>query len=317
MIVPPTVTPRSGLRWFGEPMTKVPGDLEAACDRMPTFTRVPFGANATRDVIVRDPSDLFTEALPVGVVSKRYVLLQHRDVLRAALDAFAACGIPVAATTSDVLISASGSRMAARVRLPGAQAFDPGDGEEIDLTFECFNSVDGTVPLFALLGWFRLVCSNGLVLGTAAARIWKKHTPALDTREFVMLLQDGVVAAGLDRAGLRAWQSVPVGDRVLVPWIDGPVAAAWGALAAGRVYCIARTGYDATPLCRFEKVRPHEREFGDPAVRVPGAPERSRTIFDVVQALSWVASSRNDFQQRIDWRAQIPALARGLAGASA
>jgi hypothetical protein len=296
-------------------MEKVPGDLESACERMPTFTRMPFGPNQTKDVIVRDQSDLFTNALPITVVSKSYVLVQHREVLGAALRAFAACGIRPGALRPDVFVSESGARMAARVALPGVQAFDPGDGHEIDLTFECFNSVDRTVPLFALVGWFRLVCTNGLMVGTAAARFRQRHTPPLDIREFADVLQSGIAAATEDRLALSAWRSRSISRRALAPWVDGPVAETWGALAASRVHHIARTGFDGVPQDRFERVRPHERAIDEPLVRVPGAPERSQTLFDVAQVLSWVASSRDNFQQRLTWRAQIPVLVQRLAAA--
>lgn len=137
MIFPPAVSPRSRLRWHGENMVLVPGDLRRACERIPTFTRYQFGANQQLDAVVRDPDD-----------------------------------------------------------------------------------------------------------------------------------------------------------------------------------AIPRSGYDGAPQDRFERVLPHERDLGDPTLRVPGAPERSETLFDVVQVLSWIASSRNNLKERISWRAQIPALVPELGAAA-
>jgi hypothetical protein len=129
------------------------------------------------------------------------------------------------------------------------------------------------------------------------------------------VLREGLDTASADRKALTGWRSKPVSSRALVAWADGPLAATWGALAASRVYHITRTGLDGVPEDRFQRVRPHDRAFGEPVVRVPGAPERSQTLFDVVQVLSWIASNRATMQQRLSWREQIPGLVQHLAAA--
>lgn len=54
--------------------------------------------------------------------------------------------------------------------LPPTYALEPPDGHALALTLECFNSVDGSVPIYALVGWFRFVCAISGRRSTADAR---------------------------------------------------------------------------------------------------------------------------------------------------
>ena len=101
------------------------------------------------------------------------------------------------------MLSETGARMGIRVELPERFAFSAPDGHSMALTFECFNSVDRTVPLFALLGWFRFVCSNGLVVGTTHASLRHHHRPPLRIDELGPVLTKGLAAAACDREQLR------------------------------------------------------------------------------------------------------------------
>ena len=46
--------------------------------------------------------------------------------------------------------------------------------------------------------------------------------------------------------------------------------------------------------------------------RVPGAPERATTKYDVAQVLSFVATHRTNTEERVTWQAEIPNLLKGL-----
>ena len=112
--------------------------------------------------------------MPIGVVSKRYALVQHTAVIEALENALRSEDVGSTDLRCRLTMSESGARMAMRVELPDEFAFKAPDGHPMALTFECFNSVDRTVPLFALLGWFRFVCTNGLVIGITHASL--RHT---------------------------------------------------------------------------------------------------------------------------------------------
>jgi hypothetical protein len=99
------------------------------------------------------------------------------------LDQLRAAGEHAEQVPVRLLITEYGTRIALRATLPENHAFTPDDGHSMALTFECFNSVDRTVPLFAAVGWFRFVCSNGLVVGTTSAKVRQRHSPPLEIDE--------------------------------------------------------------------------------------------------------------------------------------
>jgi hypothetical protein len=282
---------------------------------MPVFDRYGFGRNRFRDVIVRRSlTDI--DPLPVGTVSKRYVLVQHADASHAVIAEIAKAGIDAAAVPARLLISEYGTRIALRATLPSAYAFTPADGEPMALTFECFNSVDGTVPLFAAVGWFRFVCSNGLIVGTASASVRQRHSPPLEIREISAVLAEGVAAAVEDPKSFALWSSTTISDADLVRWVDGPVAESWGPLAAARIYAIATTGLDGTPVRRTRNAPPHRWSLTD-GVAVPGTDAPCEDGYAIAQALAWVAARRSDVAQRLQSRAEIRALMSRLVPASA
>lgn len=191
--------------WCGEDVATIDTTLALLPDTLPMFDRKPFGRNRLRDVILR-PSNVGADPVPVGVVSKQYVLVQHADAIRAVMAQIEKSGIDPETVPARVLITEYGTRMAVRTTLPDEHSVVP-DGHRMALTFECFNSVDGSVPLFAAVGWFRFVCSNGLVVGNATARVRQKHSPALDIHEISAVLAEGVIAATQDRKTFSAWRT--------------------------------------------------------------------------------------------------------------
>jgi len=177
---PTPVTSTQQSRWLGEPATEVTGALTDVVPLIPAFDRFPFGTNARLDMIVRRATAQGEMPVPTAVVSKRYVLVQHNAVIAALENALRAADVEPLDLRCRLTLSESGARMGIRVELPERFAFSAPDGHSMALTFECFNSVDRTVPLFALLGWFRFVCSNGLVVGTTRAAFVNEIWPPCD-----------------------------------------------------------------------------------------------------------------------------------------
>lgn len=160
--------------WHGELVDEFETSLDALNDLLPSFHRIPFGPHPRKDIILRAVESR-SPPMPVGIVSKRYALLQHTDVLRGLTDALVTNDIDAAPLEAHLALTEYGTRMSLRVMLPDALALEAFDGHRMALTFECFNSVDGSVPLFALVGWFRFVCRNGFVIGTTCARVRRRH----------------------------------------------------------------------------------------------------------------------------------------------
>jgi hypothetical protein len=160
--------------WMGEPTETFSGTADAAMQHLPCFGRRPFtapnitgavkenaqaGVNQFLDVIVRLPAGDGGPEMPVRVVSKKYKLVQHRELFQSAVEAMKDLKL-LQSVTVELTLTVYASRMAARFTLPENYAFDPGDREKLMLRFECFNSVDASTRLTVMLGWFRFVCSN-------------------------------------------------------------------------------------------------------------------------------------------------------------
>jgi hypothetical protein len=302
--------PRMNGRWRGE---RVEDEIDLPfpylLQYLPTFVRAPFGRNRLKDVIVRRD-----DGLPVAAVSKSYLLIQHHDVVNACAVAARRAGIDTGELRAHVALTEHGTRLALRIILPEQYSMCDADGHRMALTFECVNSVDGTVSLLALAGWFRFVCRNGLAVGTTAARVCQRHVPAGDGADFAALLADGIRAAVEDRQAFDAWAGRRVARESLQQWVDGPVARAWGVMAAARVHGIAQSGFDGEPA-RKPKVPAHLRTVSH-AIRVPGSRLPCDNCYAAAQILAWVASRRHNVAERTAWRAQIGGLVQGLVAST-
>ena len=282
---PTPLTSTHQSRCLGEPASEVTGSLADATPLIPTFDRFPFGPNRRLDMIVRHAGAKGNIPLPIGVVSKQYVLVQHASVIAALERALRAADVEPLELRCRLTLSESGARMAMRVELPERFAFHAPDGHPMALTFECFNSVDRTVPHFALLGWFRFVCSNGLVVGTTHASMRHDHRPPLRIDELEPLLTEGLAAAACDRERLTESMARRVSTEALRTWVDGPVAKEWGAFAAARVHAIAVTGLDGEPSRTPKGAPPHAREIINPK-KVPGTEAPCKDRCGLAQALA-------------------------------
>jgi len=288
---------------------------------LPDFTRVPFAfgastvSNRNLDAIVRrfDPLQGLP-AVPVGVVSRRYAMVTHREVLDAAQDAITASGIDPAAIEVEAEVGEYGGRMALSALFPPEYAFDPGDGHALALRLICVNSVDRSTRLRVALGWYRFVCGNGLLVGKTGSDVRETHRGGLSLAGVRKLVAGGLAGVESERTVLRKWVGTPVDARALAEFADATLAQAWGAGAAARLWHIATTGRDCAMACPGEDAPPHARSVKALAA-VPGSPQRARTAYDVSQALAWLAKQPGDPAERIERMAQIPQLVSALTGA--
>ncbi|MFB3880979.1 MAG: DUF932 domain-containing protein [Armatimonadota bacterium] len=320
----------NGRRWLGEEVLTYSGTIAELSAEIPTFTRQPFtvsaeqgptqpnlfgdpspllqGPNRYYDVIVREPLRLGEAPIPVGIVSKQYALVQHRDLLNAAGRALKRIGADLEGVCADLEITEYGGRMLVHLRLPEKYDFNPGDGEQMTLRLACINSVDRSMPLQAWLGWFRLICSNGMIVGAVLTHYRQVHDASLDLSDVPTVLEAGLKLAEEDRESFAAWYTRRVEEPRLVRWVDGTLQKAWGVKAAARVHLIAQTGYDGELADPFEAKCPAHQKTMERTVKVPGSPAPAKNAFEVSQALAWVASARRDVQERVTWMRGIPEL---------
>lgn len=287
---------------------------------LPEFSLVPFNAgqdepaNPFLQTVMRKPLSAAERPIPVGVVSNTYSLAPHRDVAMLCRKGLVDAGVDEAGLRYEVGISELGEWMNFRIYLPDAYSFTDAHGKKLDLRLECFNSVDGSSRLVILFGWFRFVCENGLVIGETKIEIKERHGQNLDLASVPERIRPAFQAVEADRRRMQRWQAEPVVVDDIAIWADGALTDKWGKKAAARVFHICAAGRDieiddpfAPGAATTKPVR-----FLAP---VPGSPQRAATKYDVSQALSFVATHRNNTEERVTRQADIPLLLGRLPGA--
>lgn len=299
--------------WRARHVQYYAGDWASIQTVLPEFDLKPFTAgpdeppNPFLKTVVRRPLSAAERPLPVGIVSHTYLLASHRDVASLCRRGVTVAGIEPDDLRYEVGLSELGEWMNFRIYFPDSYSFIDAHGSKLDLRLECFNSVDGSSRLMILFGWYRFICSNGLVIGETKIEINERHGQQLDLASIPGRIQPALIAVESDRRRMKKWQGQKVAITDIATWANNNVSKDWGKKAAARVFHICDAGKDI--------------EIGDPFAtgaatekpirylnRVPGCPEHAATKYDVSQAMSYVATHRNNAEERVTRQASIPHL---------
>jgi hypothetical protein len=313
--------------WLGEPIIHHQGTYDQVADAIPLFGRRPFalytkpagreevpfvtGENPYFDEVLR-LSHSGEQEVPIGIVSKSYKLIQHRELFEITVKALDEADVPLSLVMVSLTFSKFGGRMALRFVLPERFSFDPGDSHPLHLRLECFNSVDGSTRLVFMMSWYRLVCSNGLVARVTGAHEAMIHTERAELPDIKALISAGVASLSTERKLYGVAMNVRINHIELQAWIDGELKKKWGALAAARTYLICESGFDGVFLDPFDKQPPSQKTMKR-TQQVPGAPARADNAYAVSQALAWIARQRLDVQEQTQYMKEIPHLMQSLA----
>ena len=320
------------LKWHSREVLEGSGQIRELRQEIPYFRRIPFriedgGVNKNLDLIVREPlkksqgyllpSNNDEVQIPVATVSKQYELVQHHDVLKVLETALKNIDFDPERLKAELTLTEYGERMRVSFTLPDYE-FDPGDGYPIVLKVNALNSVDKTTALSISLSWYRLVCSNGMMFGTAHARFRKIHLQSRKPENINKFLEKQLARASKVQSLYKQWYEKKVfieakpSSIQIEHWIDKTIEKRWGVHAAARVYHIAKTGYDGELVNPFAKgVKPHEHKVQS-TNRVPGSFAPVRNAYDISQVLSWLASRRGTIEDQLDRMMDIPDLMRAL-----
>jgi hypothetical protein len=314
--------PHIEMKWNGSPITHHAGTIAEIRKFIPSFDRQSFGLtqgtkrgtriNERLDTIVRLPLGKDRDCVPVGVVSKNYALVQQTLVLDVAAEAFEKAGIPARSLKADLRITEFGERMALSLCLPSEFNFEPQVGDMVAMRLECFNSADSSSRFRAEMGWLRLVCKNGLIVGVTDSDIRRRHVGDFRLEDVGAVLAAGIKQAEIEKANLQKWVSTPVCMEQIESWANTTVRSAWGFKSATRVYHIACSGSDVKIAGQYKGQSPTTIAVQE-LKPVPGSQKGCTNLFDVSQVLAWLAKERNDVQEQIEWREQIPELMLHLA----
>lgn len=299
--------------WEGANVIELTGTIAELFPRVPNFTRHPFRTgseeNRFKDEIRREPLRITDHPLPIATVSKLYSLIQHRDVLSSVFRALKMIHIDISAVSSTILLSEYGERMHWSCSIPNF-SFDPGDGNQLILQINCLNSVDTSTVLEITFGWYRLICSNGLMFGVNESQLRRRHIRSLDPPHIAAYLDEQLKQIPQEKSLYAQWYNTKVSLSSVESWVNETVAKSWGPHAACRVWHIANGGIDGDVESAKNK-QPHELNLKH-SRSVPGACAPVSNLFHVSQALSWIAGTRQTITERLEYVKVIPQLMKAL-----
>jgi hypothetical protein len=300
-------------RWRARDVTYWSGKWGRLSKIVPRFSLEPFKAHADTpanpymSAVVRTPLNVTENPIPVGTVSQTYQLAQHHEVVARCFEGLRKVGVEPEILKCEVGLTQLGEWMNFRAYFPNTFDYTPGDGHPIGLRLECFNSVDGSSRLKILFGWFRFICSNGLVIGETKAELKDVHDQHLNMDVIPGIIADGFKKVQADLERLKTWEHEKISHEALEKWANKEVSDTWGKKAACRAYHICLTGHDVEIVDPFAAGEATEKPVAL-ADEVPGAAKPAQTLYDVSQALSWLATNRNNTEERVDWQAAIPGM---------
>jgi len=309
----------NGPKWFNSPVTTYDGSIEDIQKLVPDFERRPFSLGGSGpsfehkrlETIIRMPTPTDPHFIPVGVVSKEYVLISHAKVIDVAIRALEEHQIDPVTVKATVSLTEYGERMALSLYLPDKYAIAPDGKHKMTLRLECFNSVDGSSRFRALMGWFRFVCSNGLIIGTTKSDMRRRHVGDLDVADIYDVLTNGLRDSDAEKENFEKWHKHSISIDQLTEWVDNDLKKLWGFKAAARAFQIAKTGYDVDITGDYKDKKPSNITV-EHKMLVPGAAIPNETLFDISQTLAWIAKERRDISEQLQWREQIPELLNPL-----
>lgn len=113
---------------------------------------------------------------PLGIISERYKLIPHKEVLERSREALMQDELKF---EEKVSVTKNGAHCLIQYTFPTAK-IEIQTGDFVSLQITIINSYDASTSIRFLIGAFRLVCSNGLVIGKELAYYFLRHTSELD-----------------------------------------------------------------------------------------------------------------------------------------
>lgn len=304
-------------RWRARDVTYYAGRWEQVKRHVARFETIEFRAsgespaNPYMKAVVRLPRTKFEQPIPVGTVSNSYTLAQHDVVARMCLQGIRQSGIDPDELRCELGLTEFGEWMNLRIYFPDKYSHTPKDGKKLGLRLESFNSVDGSSRLVIFLGWLRFVCANGMVIGETRTEFRDIHNKNMDLAKIPEIICDSLNLVQDDLKRLESWENHPVRSDLLKNWVNKILCEHWNKKAACRVYHICTSGFEvelADPFAAGDATEKLVRQTR----QIPGAVAPAKNLYDVSQALSWIATGRKSTEEKVEWQTKIPGLIERL-----
>ena len=328
--------------WHGREISVWRGVMSELLQYIPEFKEVPCaieneGENPNLNMIVRDrlrphPGTLLPDTdqvqVPIATVSKKYQLVQHRQVLDTLAFALRKKEFDLDLLEAELCLTEFGERMWFCFTLPSysfALPFDDLDKYPMNLTVNALNSVDKSTALEINFFWYRLVCSNGMVYGNNIKFKELHRTDSINPNAIEKFVDRQLEQCESQKQLLREWYEAKIAildlpeakpnSGQIEKWLEKSVSKTWNIQAAARAYHIAKTGSDGK-FSNMQQVK--NPKFTDLVLKpktetkVPGSFVPVRNAYDMSQVLSWLAGDQGTIQGQLKWMSDIPKLMSAL-----
>jgi hypothetical protein len=115
----------------------------------------------------------------ISVVGMGYNLVQNSEIIPQYERAIARSNLNTDGMERKIDYSHDGARTVVSYRFP-AHRIAVKEGDEMDLMITVLNSYDGSWKFMSMVGAFRLLCTNGQIIGDSFSSYYGKHTKSLD-----------------------------------------------------------------------------------------------------------------------------------------
>lgn len=228
-------------KWYSLPVMTYNGRLEELIKYLPEFRIHPFWGNEYLNVVARQPIGEDNQTIPVATVSKKYALIQHTDVIKSLKEGLDYAGLNTEQLTAKLKLSIYGERMHLIVKIPNYD-FDPGDGNEIVMNVDCFNSVDKSCALQIGISWTRLVCTNGM-MEEKKSSIRKIHNVDwMNKKNISDFLKKKFESAPGIYSAYKEWMNTKIEISEVEEWIEKELLEKWKSVNSLRALNIMKTG---------------------------------------------------------------------------
>ncbi len=127
----------------------------------------------------------------ISVVGNGYNLVQNSDIIPQYERAIARSNLNTEGMMRDVQYSHDGARTVVSYRFP-AHRIAVTEGDEMDLMITVLNSYDGSWKFMSMVGAYRMLCTNGQIIGDSFSSYYGKHTKSLDVEYAINKLEDSL-----------------------------------------------------------------------------------------------------------------------------
>jgi hypothetical protein len=304
--------------WYGQKVLKGNYLLGNLASYLPKFSREPFGEgkgiNEYLQKIVRLPLNEDQRKIPVAIVSRRYALIQHKEVYSWLMEGLKALDYYSDNISVETLMSEYGERLHLAVHVPKFD-YNPGDNKDLGLIVEARNSVDRSCAFEVRLRWRRLVCSNGLWIQEKDILRKIHNIDWMNRKNVADFINERVVDISGYKGMISSWHGTKISRSQIEEWADEVLTKKWGVHLAARCCHIARSGYDGI-VGRVKAKTPASKYVVSSDMEVPGTCAPISNLYHLSQVLTWLAGNRKNIEDSDIKTSDIPKLLKHFISAN-